>query len=74
MAQGYKNIIDKGIEVDAPLAIETSGHGAMRENYSMLRDAMLKPLGSPHSSVEGGTFTSVRESCAGCGGSCNAVA
>lgn len=36
MAQGYKNIIDKGIEVDAPLAIETSGHGAMKENYSML--------------------------------------
>jgi len=34
--QGYKNIIDKGIEVDAPLAIETSGHGAMKENYSTL--------------------------------------
>lgn len=38
MSQGYKNIIDKGIEVDAPLAIETSGHGAMKENYSMLGD------------------------------------
>ncbi|GAB0489429.1 hypothetical protein MMPV_000648 [Pyropia vietnamensis] len=33
--KGYKNIIDKGIEVDAPLAIETSGHGAMRENYML---------------------------------------
>lgn len=40
MAQGYKNIIDKGIEVDAPLAIETSGHGAMKENYSTLAHAV----------------------------------
>ena len=36
--KGYKNIIDKGIElqkegIPSPLMMETSGHGAMRENY-----------------------------------------
>lgn len=36
--KGYKNIIDKGMELQAkgvpcPLMMETSGHGAMRENY-----------------------------------------
>lgn len=36
--RGYKNVIDKGIEINAEggncdLAIETSGHGAFRENY-----------------------------------------
>ena len=36
--KGYKNIIDKGLELNAagtacPLMMETSGHGAMRENY-----------------------------------------
>lgn len=36
--KGYKNIIDKGIElndngVDCPLMMETSGHGALRENF-----------------------------------------
>lgn len=36
--RGYKNVIDKAIELnkagtDCPLAIETSGHGAFRENY-----------------------------------------
>ncbi len=36
--RGYKNVIDKGIELcesgqDCELAIETSGHGAFRENY-----------------------------------------
>ena len=36
--RGYKNGIDKGIELNAagevcPLAIETSGHGALKENY-----------------------------------------
>lgn len=36
--KGYKNIINKGIElndsgVPCPLMMETSGHGAMRENY-----------------------------------------
>lgn len=36
--RGYKNVIDKGIELnaageDCPLAIETSGHGAFRENH-----------------------------------------
>jgi len=44
--KGYKNIIDKGIElnqsgVDCPLAIETSGHGAMRENYMLDDGAYL---------------------------------
>ena len=36
--RGYKNVINKGIELNAagincPLAIETSGHGALKENY-----------------------------------------
>ena len=36
--KGYKNIIDKGVElntegVDCPLMMETSGHGALRENF-----------------------------------------
>lgn len=36
--KGYKNIIDKGVELNkngvaCPLMMETSGHGAMRENY-----------------------------------------
>ena len=36
--RGYKNVIDKGIELnkngeDCELAIETSGHAAFRENY-----------------------------------------
>lgn len=36
--RGYKNVIDKGIELnasgtDCELAIETSGHGAFRENF-----------------------------------------
>ena len=36
--RGYKNVIDKGIELnrngeDCELAIETSGHGAFRENH-----------------------------------------
>lgn len=36
--KGYKNIIDKGIElneqgVNCPLMMETSGHGALRENF-----------------------------------------
>lgn len=36
--RGYKNVIDKGIELnkagtDCELAIETSGHGAFRDNY-----------------------------------------
>ncbi len=36
--RGYKNVIDKGVELnqageDCQLAIETSGHGAFKENY-----------------------------------------
>jgi len=36
--RGYKNVIDKGVELkmsgeDCPLAIETSGHGAFEENH-----------------------------------------
>ena len=44
--RGYKNVIDKGIELNAqgincPLAIETSGHAAMRENYFLVDGAYL---------------------------------
>lgn len=44
--KGYKNVIDKGIElneqgVTTELAIETSGHGAMRENYMLDDGAYL---------------------------------
>eukprot|EP00747_Dinoflagellata_sp_TGD_P219695 gnl/TRDRNA2_/TRDRNA2_91773_c0_seq2.p1 gnl/TRDRNA2_/TRDRNA2_91773_c0~~gnl/TRDRNA2_/TRDRNA2_91773_c0_seq2.p1 ORF type:complete len:399 (-),score=54.94 gnl/TRDRNA2_/TRDRNA2_91773_c0_seq2:6-1076(-) len=44
--KGYKNVIDKAIElcskgIDAPLAIETSGHGALRDNRWMDDGAFL---------------------------------
>ena len=44
--RGYKNVIDKGIElnnkgINCPLAIETSGHAAMRENYFLDDGAYL---------------------------------
>ncbi len=43
---GYKNVIDKALELNAqgincPLAIETSGHAAMRENYFLDDGAYL---------------------------------
>lgn len=44
--RGYKNIIDKALElntegINCPLAIETSGHAAMRENYFLDDGAYL---------------------------------
>ncbi|MBQ2455651.1 MAG: phosphomannomutase/phosphoglucomutase [Firmicutes bacterium] len=44
--RGYKNVIDKGVELNAEgkdcvLAIETSGHAAMRENYFLDDGAYL---------------------------------
>ncbi len=44
--RGYKNVIDKAIElnnqgINCPLAIETSGHAAMRENYFLDDGAYL---------------------------------
>ena len=44
--RGYKNVIDKGVElaaqgVDAPLMIETSGHGAMAANHYLDDGAFL---------------------------------
>ncbi|KAK4538792.1 hypothetical protein CDCA_CDCA20G4817 [Cyanidium caldarium] len=44
--KGYKNVIDKAMElndagIDCPLAIETSGHGALRENYMLDDGAYL---------------------------------
>ena len=44
--RGYKNVINKAQEltaqgVDAPLAIETSGHAAMKENYYLDDGAYL---------------------------------
>ena len=44
--RGYKNVIDEAIrqnknKVDCPLAIETSGHAAMRENYFLDDGAYL---------------------------------
>lgn len=44
--RGYKNVIDKAKELnaegtDAPLAIETSGHAALRENYFLDDGAYL---------------------------------
>lgn len=44
--RGYKNVIDKAQELEAkgincPLAIETSGHAAMRENYFLDDGAYL---------------------------------
>ena len=44
--RGYKNVINKGIElnkegIDCQLAIETSGHAAMKENYFLDDGAYL---------------------------------
>lgn len=44
--RGYKNVINKSLELNAqgincPLAIETSGHAAMRENYFLDDGAYL---------------------------------
>jgi phosphomannomutase len=44
--RGYKNVINKGMElnkegINAPLMIETSGHGAMKENYNLDDGAYL---------------------------------
>ena len=44
--RGYKNVIDKAVElneqgINCPLAIETSGHAAMRENYFLDDGAYL---------------------------------
>lgn len=44
--RGYRNVIDKAIElnssgVNCPLAIETSGHAALRENYFLDDGAYL---------------------------------
>ena len=44
--RGYKNVIDKAIElckegVECPLAIETSGHAALKENYFLDDGAYL---------------------------------
>ncbi|MBO4467952.1 MAG: phosphomannomutase/phosphoglucomutase [Clostridia bacterium] len=44
--RGYKNVIDKAIELcaqgeDVPLAIETSGHAALKENYFLDDGAYL---------------------------------
>lgn len=44
--RGYKNVIDKAVElndsgINTPLAIETSGHAAMRENYYLDDGAYL---------------------------------
>lgn len=44
--RGYKNVIDKAIElcnegIECPLAIETSGHAALKENYFLDDGAYL---------------------------------
>ncbi len=44
--RGYKNVIDKSVElnsnaVNSPLAIETSGHAALKENYFLDDGAYL---------------------------------
>merc|ERR1719316_133127 len=44
--KGYKNVIDKAVELnsqgtEAPLAIETSGHAALRDNHWMDDGAFL---------------------------------
>lgn len=44
--RGYKNVINKAIElcrdgINCPLAIETSGHAALRENYFLDDGAYL---------------------------------
>lgn len=39
--RGYKNVIDEAKRLGAPLAMETSGHGALRENYYLDDGAYL---------------------------------
>lgn len=46
--RGYKNVIDKALELNAqgincPLAIETSGHAAMKENYFLMTAHISAP-------------------------------
>lgn len=38
---GYRNVINRAIELDAELAIETSGHAALKENYYLDDGAYL---------------------------------
>lgn len=38
---GYRNVINRAIELDAALAIETSGHAALKENYYLDDGAYL---------------------------------
>ncbi len=68
--RGYKNVINKAIElnragIDCQLAIETSGHAALQENYFLddgaylavkivIKAARLKQEGKPISSVLAG--------------------
>ncbi len=67
--RGYKNVIDKGLELNAqgincPLAIETSGHAAMRENYFLDDGAYLCTkiiIKTAQLSKEGKTIESITE-------------
>jgi len=76
--RGYKNVIDKQIElnesgVNCPLAIETSGHAAFRENYFLddgaylvtkiiIKMAELAKAGKPLESLIAGLREPVEES------------
>ncbi|MCR5042320.1 MAG: phosphomannomutase/phosphoglucomutase [Clostridia bacterium] len=67
--RGYKNVIDKARElcaegVDCPLAIETSGHAALRENYFLDDGAYLMTkivILAAKMKKEGGTLASLIE-------------
>jgi len=39
--RGYRNVINEAVRLNAPLAIETSGHAAFRENYFLDDGAYL---------------------------------
>lgn len=65
--RGYKNVINKGLELNAegvntPLMIETSGHGAMAENYFLDDGAYLAVkiiIEAVRLRKEGGSLTEV---------------
>ena len=68
--RGYRNVINRAVElnaqgVDCPLAIETSGHAAMRENYFLDDGAYLATkivIRAAHLKAEGKMIESLIES------------
>ncbi|KAJ6772976.1 PHOSPHOHEXOSE MUTASE [Salix koriyanagi] len=59
--RGYKNVIDEAVRLnsvgeESHLAIETSGHGALKENHWLDDGAYLMPEPQNHPDLKGGSF------------------